>query len=132
MNDLDGQNPNGNEPIIGSAVWYGRDMVHQTDWIYSLSDIEVEEIESAIAHVRSQNLDIIEVRKDDFPLPTLYRMLARARQDLVDGRGFYLIRGMPVNRWSAEDIGLAFSGIGRYVGEAIMQNRIRSCPWTCH
>tara|TARA_B100000674_G_scaffold450148_1_gene419845 strand:- start:1747 stop:2820 length:1074 start_codon:yes stop_codon:yes gene_type:complete len=111
------------EPIHGDVVWHGRDMAQRTDWIHHLERTEIGELENAIARIRAQGTEIIDVSKDDFPLPSLGPTLIQIRRDLVDGRGFALIRGIPVDRWSREDVALAFWGIGRYLGEAIMQNR---------
>jgi hypothetical protein len=39
------------------------------------------------------------VTKEDFPLPTLGPYLESVRDEVVSGRGFALIRGVPVDRW---------------------------------
>lgn len=111
------------EPIHGDVVWYGQDMAQRTDWLHQLEGGQIDEIEAAIERIHALRIDIIDVSQDDFPLPTLGPKLSQIRRDLVDGRGFALIRGIPVDRWSREDVALAFWGIGRYLGEAIMQNR---------
>lgn len=123
MNDLSTASDDGLAPIAGEAVWFGRDMAARSDWMHELSGGEIAELELAIAGVRARGLEIIDVGREDFPLPTLEPVLTAIRRDLVDGRGFALIRGVPVERWTREDIGLAFWGMGRYLGEAIMQNR---------
>ena len=110
-------------PIESSAVWHGRDMAARDDWMYPLNGEEVLELEAAIASVRARGLEMLDLRREDFQLPRLGPVLTGIRHELIDGRGFVLIRGIPVDRWSREDIALAFWGMGRYLGEAIMQNR---------
>ena len=39
-----------------------------------------------------------------------------------DGRGFVVLRGLPVRRYSDDDVGLIFWGIGRYMGAPLHQN----------
>lgn len=123
MNDLTTHAEGELRPIDGDMVWHGPDMAARSEWIHELSPAEIAELEQAIANVRARGLQIIDVKRPDFPLPQLEPVLASIRQALVDGRGFALIRGVPVDRWSREDVGLAFWGMGRYLGEAIMQNR---------
>lgn len=123
MNELLTTSQNSLAPIDGDAVWYGREMATRDDWIHELRDSEVSELEAAIVGVRSRGREIIDVGREDFPLPTLGPVLSAIRHELIDGRGFALIRGIPVARWTREDIGLAFWGMGRYLGQAIMQNR---------
>ena len=37
-----------------------------------------------------------DIRREDFPLPTLGPALERLRAEVLNGRGFVLLRGMPV------------------------------------
>ena len=39
-----------------------------------------------------------------------------------DGRGFVVLRGLPVERYSDDDVGLIFWGMGRYLGAPLYQN----------
>jgi hypothetical protein len=98
-------------------------MATRSDWVHELTSDEVTELEKAIVSVRARGLEIIDVGREDFPLPTLEPILTAIRRDLVDGCGFALIRSVPVERWTRADIGLAFWGMGRFLGDAIMQNR---------
>ena len=97
-------------------------MAARNDWMYPLSRADISELEE-LPRVRARGLEMLELQREDFKLPTLGAVLTGIRHELIDGRGFALIRGMPVDRWSREDIALAFWGMGRYLGEAIMQNR---------
>src|ERR1700756_837771 len=85
-------------PVKGSSVWFAADMRgREAEWSYRLSSSEAAETEAALAHVRSRNLDIADIRREDFPLPTLGPVLERLRAEALDGRGFVLLRGMPVD-----------------------------------
>ncbi len=83
--------------IAGPSAWLGADMKkREAEWTYHLSSAEIAEIEAALTAVRARGLDITEIRRDDFPLPTLGPVLDRLRAEVLDGRGFVLLRGMPV------------------------------------
>lgn len=40
----------------------------------------------------------------DFPLPLLAPVLARTARELQTGRGFFLLRGLPVEKWSRQQV----------------------------
>src|SRR5262249_6777245 len=60
--------------------------------------------------------------KSDFPLPHLGQTLATLRREVLDGRGFTLIRGVPVERMSREEVAIAYWGIGLHLGYPVCQN----------
>ena len=110
------------EPITGLYAWTGPEMAGRTDWIHEVSQTEVAEIEAAVAAVRARGLDILAVRQADFPLPTLGPVMADIREQLVNGAGVNLMRGLPVERWTLEDAALAYWGLGAHLGDAVSQN----------
>jgi hypothetical protein len=46
----------------------------------------------------------------------------RVRDDVLNGRGFLLLRGLPVERWSMRQSATAFFGLGSHLGSARSQN----------
>jgi hypothetical protein len=116
-------------PLVeGPSAWIGRDLrAREDEWIYPLSAAEIAEIDSATAAVRERGLDIAEIGRADFPLPRLGPRLDAMREEILNGRGFVLIRGLPVEGrpiagnavayWAA-----AYWGIGTYLGNARSQN----------
>ncbi|MBV9200443.1 MAG: TauD/TfdA family dioxygenase [Alphaproteobacteria bacterium] len=114
----------GSHPLIeGSAVWTGADMrKREAKWTYRLSPAQVAELETAVRAVQARGIDIADIRREDFPLPTLGPALERLRAEVLDGRGFILLRGMPVENWPIADSATAYWGIGSYFGSARSQN----------
>jgi hypothetical protein len=55
-------------------------------------------------------------------LPTLAARLRALRHAIEYGRGFVLLRGIPVRDYSDDEAGLIFRGIGCHIGEAVTQN----------
>ena len=103
-------------------MWYGSDMLHSGEWVHRLSAVEIAEIESAVEQVRRRGLDMVDIGMTDFELPTLGPILAEIEQEVVNGRGLVLIRGLPVERYSIETAAMAFWGVGSYFGWAVSQN----------
>ena len=108
--------------INGPSVWYGPDLDQAADWLELLSDSEVEEIERATQVVAKGSIEIANLRADDFPLPLLGPRLQLILDDVLNGRGFTLIRGLPVERWTRRETAIAFFGVGSHIGNARSQN----------
>src|SRR5262249_28856484 len=108
--------------IRGPSAWYGPEMAGSNDWLARFSEAEIEEIERAMKPLAAGPFDIPSIRPRDFPLPTLRPRLGRLLEEVLDGRGFVLIRGLPLTRWSKRDAAIAFLGIGSHLGSLRSQN----------
>ncbi len=93
--------PNG--PIEGPTAWYGPEMAASTEWLYTLTPSDLAELGDALASVRKQGLDIMAIDRNNFPLPRLGVILDDIRGQLLKGRGFALLRGVPVDDYDALD-----------------------------
>jgi hypothetical protein len=88
-----------------------------------LAPAEIAEIESAIGALAAREADIAAIAAHDFPLPTLGpRLRTRVRDEVLNGRGFLMLRGLPVARWSLLEAAAAFFGVGAHLGNARSQN----------
>jgi len=108
--------------ILGSSAWYGPEMLTRRDWIEHLSETEIDEVVRATRLLAEARVDITSIRPVDFPLPTLGPRLQRILEDTLNGRGFALIRSLPVERWTMLESAIAFFGIGAHIGAARPQN----------
>ncbi|MEN9418914.1 MAG: hypothetical protein RI988_2534 [Pseudomonadota bacterium] len=108
--------------LNGPDIWRGPEMAVRSDWIEPLSADEIAEIEAAAAPVAASAADIAGLRAQDFPLPTLAPRLARIRREVLNGRGFALLRGLPVQHWPLRLSAAAFYGLGLHLGHPVSQN----------
>jgi Taurine catabolism dioxygenase TauD, TfdA family len=107
----------------GLAAWYGPEMARRDDWQLPLSATEIAEIEAALRPLVAGAVDIAAITARDFPLPTLgSKLKARVENEVLNGRGFLLMRGLPVERWSMREAATAFFGLGSHLGSARSQN----------
>jgi hypothetical protein len=109
--------------IGGPSAWYGRDIADSAEWIEPLSPAELAEIESAAMRLVQTEIDWQALRRQDFPLPNLSGRLARIGREVPEGRGFVLMRGLPVERWGRRLAAIAFLGLGLHWGSLRSQNR---------
>ena len=63
-----------------------------------------------------------ELTAGDFPLPTFAARAPGMTKELLHGRGFVLLRGLPVERWGARLCAVAFYGLGAHIGRPRTQN----------
>jgi hypothetical protein len=108
--------------VEGPSVWYGPQMSASSEWIYQLTSDDIAEIEAAMAPLVVAEADIAQIRKSDFNLPNLGPKLASICNDVMTGRGFALVRGLPVERWSIRQSATAYFGVGTHFGNARSQN----------
>src|SRR3954467_3048722 len=97
--------------IEGPSAWLGPDLAARADWIEQLSDAEIAEIDAASARLADAGADIASIRQQDFPLPPVGPGLRRILDDVPNGRGFVLLRRLPVERWSRRQSATAFFGL---------------------
>lgn len=104
------------------AAWRAAEMRAASDWQVSLTEAQRDEVRRAVEASRDQGLAIHEIARETFDLPTLGPALEAARRDVVDGRGFVLIRGLPIEGRDREWVMRAWFGIGSWLGTARPQN----------
>jgi hypothetical protein len=115
--------------IPGSAIevpaaWTAREMAGSSEWIIPISNRDIGELDAALECVKSRGFATPSFTRADFPLDRFAATLAEVLREVERGRGFVLIRGVPVERYSADDITMILWGIGTYLGEAAGQNRM--------
>jgi len=109
--------------IEGPSAWMGSDMrLREAEWSYRLSQSEVAELEAALTAVKTRGVDVADIRRADFPLPTLGPVLDRLCAEVLNGRGFVLLRGVPVEDRPMAESAALYWGIGTYFGSARSQN----------
>jgi hypothetical protein len=109
-------------PLDVPAAWRGPEVARRDDWREILSESQVAEIERALAAAKATGKPAGELTAADFPLPTLAAEIARWRAEIQAGRGFQVVSGVPVERWSDDDAGIFFWCIGLHMGRPGAQN----------
>jgi Taurine catabolism dioxygenase TauD, TfdA family len=109
-------------PIRGPMVWRGEDLARTTDWVRSLDPVEVDELDAALRAVQRRGLGWSRLTRHDFPIPRLARSLAEVSRELEDGRGLVLLRRVPVERYSEDELRIVYWGLGLHLGTPRYQN----------
>ncbi|MCW5745513.1 MAG: TauD/TfdA family dioxygenase [Alphaproteobacteria bacterium] len=98
-------------------------MVSSRRWIRDLPAGAAAEIDAALQAVRRRGLAWHEIRREDFPLPTLRPLFDDIADELENGCGMVKLRGLPVAAYDEDALRQIYFGIGSHVGTPVFQNR---------
>ena len=96
------------EKLTGPSVWKGPDFEGDDSWIRPLTPAQCDELEAAVAAVQSAGKSFPDFTIEDFPLPAFGTQLRAWGDELESGRGFILVRGVPVERFDDEAIDILY------------------------
>ena len=102
--------------ITGPSAWLGREQHQRTDWIWHLSGDDIKEIDRAITHFKHSGAPMAAINPKNFPLTALKPKLGALLDEILEGRGFVMVRGFPVRRYDTAASAIAYLGIGRHFG----------------
>ncbi|EED23511.1 conserved hypothetical protein [Talaromyces stipitatus ATCC 10500] len=110
--------------IIGRTVWKAEDYKdHPEKWVHRFTPAEVEELSSAADRFIAAGTPLTGITQKKFVLPTLGPYLYyELRDDLINGKGFILFKGLPVTAWGNRKSAVAYMGLGTYLGYFVSQN----------
>jgi hypothetical protein len=109
-------------PVVDPAAWTAADLGADQSWIHPLSDADIAELDALVAKLEPRISDVLEIKREDIYLPKLGPRLAAIADDIINGRGVALIRGVPADRYTRLQAAIAFWCIGRYMGVPVSQN----------
>ena len=102
--------------IVGPSAWFGPQMAAHEAWVWRLTPAENAEIDTAIGYFRKSGAAMTDISPQNFPLPGLKPKLDKALHELLEGRGFVMVRGFPVQQYDRESAAIAYLGLGRHFG----------------
>jgi hypothetical protein len=104
------------------AAWRGVDLSGRREWVHELTGLEVDELRGAVEVVRTSGVALDALRPEDVPLPALSRVIDGWADELDAGRGFELVRGVPVDELGEEGAAIAYVALGVHLGLPVSQN----------
>lgn len=107
-------------PLEQRCEWRGPELADS--YVVQLTDTHLAELDAALSHAESVTGDVLDITRDDFPLPTLGPELERLTDDLIHGRGVALIRGVDVAHYGKQRASSIYWGVGAHLGLPWPQN----------
>lgn len=108
--------------VRDKSAWVADDHRNSTSWLYELTARDLAEIASAVQAVKTAGLVPPGFAAADFVVPEFSRRLASLARELEHGRGFFLLRGLPVDKYDLDTIKTIYWGIGVHLGVPVFQN----------
>lgn len=110
------------EKVKGASTWKGIDLAKDDSWVYYLSENTITSIENALFYVKQKGLKAPDFRKEDFPIHDLADEIAYFIEELENGKGFLLIRGLPMEKYTDDEASIIYWGLGLHMGVPVSQN----------
>ena len=108
--------------IHDESAWRASDFDASRGWVRPLTRAMVAEVEETIRPLLARGVPLGDIRRSDFPLNETAALLSAAHDDLNVGRGFTVIGGWPVDRFTEEENRVAYAGLSSHFGEIVVQN----------
>ncbi|KAL4916767.1 hypothetical protein BDW62DRAFT_211736 [Aspergillus aurantiobrunneus] len=103
------------QKLISGLAWDGKDLARVYDWNYHLTEDDLKEVEDALQHFKALNVPLGLVNQETFPLPKLHDVLRSISKEVHRGRGFKVVRGVPVDQHTREENIIIYAGITSHI-----------------
>ena len=92
-------------------------------WQHPFTPEELDSLSKAADDFINRGIALTAISPSNFVLsPGFANSLAAMRTELLDGKGFLLYKGFPVQEWGTHKSGVAYFGLGSYLGLPVSQN----------
>jgi hypothetical protein len=110
--------------VTGPAAWTGDDMRRMPErWTFTLDAAELAEIEAATAAIERSGAPLGAISPATFTAPKLAERLRwLLDHQLLNGPGFAVLRGLPMDDLTIEQAAIAYLGVGSHLGSFRSQN----------
>ncbi len=107
----------------GASVWTATDLREKTEtWIFRFPTEALDEIDTCLRRCVARGATPTSVTVDDFPLHSLRDRFRAIREDIATGRGFVVLRGLPAEKYTLDELRMLYWGIGAHFGTATVQS----------
>ena len=104
------------------AAWRGDRMTTRGGWILEVDAEMARELDTRVRAADRDGTTLFALSREDFPLERMGPRLEAALDELEGGRGFVLLRGVPVSQWTDRQNRIAIWGIGTRLGRPVGQD----------
>lgn len=111
-------------PVETSAAWRGDRLMQGQEWIYQLSEAQIDELEKIGIRFMQDDPDLRTVQASDYPIPATAEACEGWRQEVDFGRGFVLVRGLRTELYSDALSAAIYYVLGLHMGDPIRQNEM--------
>ena len=106
-------------PILHPSAWTVADFRLPTDYSVDLDAAQLRDIAAAMRRIKAAGIGLDGLQRQHFEVPSLRPIAEEIRRQVEDGRGFVLLRRLPIEDYSKDDLALIFWGIGTHLGRGL-------------
>ncbi|MDB5731439.1 MAG: TauD/TfdA family dioxygenase, partial [Variovorax sp.] len=106
----------------GKSNWLAADMKDPAEWMIQLSEAQIADLDRALDSAKSAGVTIDKLTKESFPLEVFDKLVPEIQDRLENGRGIVVLRGLPAEKYSRDELRLMYWGMGLYLGTAVSQS----------
>ena len=110
------------QPIDHPSAWRGADFDSLDEFYFPLREHHVDALDRALRIVQKKALGLDELSPADFQLPEIQDDINDIYHELIHGRGVVILRGLPVERYTLEELEILYWGLGTHFGEGVSQS----------
>src|SRR5262249_61558089 len=109
-------------PIRHPSAWTVADFRSPGNYSVDLDAAQLRDIAAAVRRIKAAGIDLAGLQREHFEVPSLRPVVEEILRQVEDGRGFVLLRQLPIEVYSKDDLGLIFWGIGTHLGRGLSQS----------
>jgi hypothetical protein len=103
-------------PVRRPSAWTVADFRSPADYSVDLDAAQLRDIAAAMRRIKAAGIGLDGLQREHFKGPSLRPVVEEIRQQVEDGRGFVLLRRLPIEDYSKDDLGMICWGIGTHLG----------------
>jgi hypothetical protein len=109
-------------PVRTRSAWKPADFPTPDAFSVTLTDAHFAAFDAALALNRRTGRNVEDLTARDFALEPIAADVAAWRDEVLRGRGFVVLLEFPRDRYTEDDLGMLFFGLGTHFGRAVSQS----------
>src|SRR6516162_9543215 len=103
-------------------VWKGSDIKSKGEIAFDLTARHAAALKELLGRFHDEKLALGDIRPAHCRHPALDADLDRVFEEIQEGRGIVIVRGIPVAGHSVDDVGMMFWALGSHFGRGVSQS----------
>jgi len=108
-------------PVEHASAWLARER-DKKSFMVELEPRHLAALERALRDIRQFTDDAEAITRDNFRLPDIEQDIAAWRDQVMHQSGIIILSGFPIERYSKQEMGMMYFGLGTHFGTAMSQS----------
>jgi alpha-ketoglutarate-dependent taurine dioxygenase len=105
-----------------SSAWKPSELGGKQGVSIALSPSHIDAFDNALRKVQQAGIEIEDITRDDFPVDDIADSVGEWENEIQEGKGLLVLTGFPVDKYSKQECGMIYFGLGTHFGEAQSQS----------